>query len=39
MKTRKTRGYVLTFRCIKCGKHDVFARSRLKTESVTAHIK
>ena len=25
MKTGKTQGYVLTFRCINCGKHEVFA--------------
>jgi ribosomal protein S27E len=25
MKTGKTRGYVVTFRCIKCGNHEVFA--------------
>jgi hypothetical protein len=25
MNTRKTRGYVLTFRCINCGRHEVFA--------------
>ena len=25
MKTGETRGYVLTFRCINCGKHEVFA--------------
>ena len=25
MNTGKTRGYVLTFRCIKCGKYEVFA--------------
>jgi len=24
MKTGETRGYVLTFRCINCGKHEVF---------------
>ena len=26
MKTGKTQGYVLTFRCINCGKHEVFAQ-------------
>jgi len=26
MKTGKTQGYVLTFRCTNCGKHEVFAR-------------
>ena len=26
MKTGKTQGYVLTFRCINCGKHEVFAK-------------
>ena len=26
MKTGKTQGYVLTFRCINCGKHGVFAQ-------------
>ena len=26
MKTGKTEGYVLTFRCIYCGKHEVFAQ-------------
>ena len=26
MKTGKTQGYVLTFCCIYCGKHEVFAR-------------
>ena len=26
MKTGKTQGYVLTFRCIYCGKHEVFAQ-------------
>jgi hypothetical protein len=25
MKTGKTQGYVLTFRCINCGKYEVFA--------------
>ena len=25
MNTGKTQGYVLTFRCINCGKHEVFA--------------
>ena len=25
MKTGEPRGYVLTFRCINCGKHEVFA--------------
>ena len=25
MNTRKIRGYVLTFRCINCGRHEVFA--------------
>jgi ribosomal protein S27E len=25
MKTGKTHGYVLTFRCINCGRHEVFA--------------
>jgi len=25
MNTGKTQGYVLTFRCIKCRKHEVFA--------------
>jgi len=25
MNTGRTRGYVLTFRCIKCGKYEVFA--------------
>jgi len=25
MKTGKTRGYVLTFRCVNCGKDEVFA--------------
>jgi ribosomal protein S27E len=25
MKIGKTRGYVLTFRCINCGKHEAFA--------------
>jgi ribosomal protein S27E len=24
MKTEEARGYVLTFRCINCGKHEVF---------------
>ena len=42
MKTGETRAYVLTFRCINCGRHDVFAHcplntSRLKTESVSAY--
>ena len=26
MNTGKTRGYVLTFRCINCGQHEVFAQ-------------
>jgi len=26
MKTGKTQGYVLTFRCINCGKYEVFAK-------------
>jgi ribosomal protein S27E len=26
MNTGKTHGYVLTFRCINCGKHEVFAK-------------
>ena len=26
MKTGKTQGYVLTFRCINCGKHGVIAQ-------------
>ena len=26
MKTGKTQGYLLTFRCINCGKHRVFAQ-------------
>ena len=26
MNTGKTQGYVLTFRCINCGKFEVFAR-------------
>ncbi len=26
MSTGKTCGYVLTFRCINCGKHEVFAQ-------------
>ena len=25
MKAGKTHGYVLTFRCINCGRHEVFA--------------
>jgi len=25
MSTGKTQGYVLTFRCINCGRHEVFA--------------
>jgi Fe-S-cluster-containing hydrogenase component 2 len=25
MNTGKTQGYVLTFRCVNCGKHEVFA--------------
>ena len=25
MNTGKTRGYVLTFRCINCGEHETFA--------------
>jgi hypothetical protein len=25
MNTRKTQGYILTFRCVNCGKHEVFA--------------
>jgi Fe-S-cluster-containing hydrogenase component 2 len=25
MKTGKTQGYVLAFRCVNCGKHEVFA--------------
>ena len=25
MKTGKTQGYVLTFRCINCARHEVFA--------------
>jgi|SRR6516164_3992120 len=32
MKTGKTQGYVLTFRCINCGKHEVFAQ--YPTESI-----
>ena len=26
MKTGKAQGYVLTFRCINCGKYEVFAK-------------
>src|SRR5262252_4765688 len=33
MKTGKTQGYVLTFRCINCGKHEVFALWFAKTLS------
>jgi predicted RNA-binding Zn-ribbon protein involved in translation (DUF1610 family) len=33
MKTGKTRGYVLTFRCVNCGEHDVFAN--YPTEHIT----
>jgi|SRR5215831_8708062 len=33
MKTGETRGYVLTFRCINCGRHDVFAQ--YPTEHIT----
>src|SRR5215469_12744241 len=33
MKTGETRGYVLTFRCINCGKHEVFAN--FPTEHIT----
>jgi len=25
MNTGETRGYILTFRCVNCGKHEVFA--------------
>jgi transcription elongation factor Elf1 len=35
MNTRKTQGYILTFRCVNCGKHEVFANypsERLLTE-------
>jgi len=28
MNTGKTQGYVLTFRCINCGKYEVFANYR-----------
>ena len=31
MKTGKTQGYVLTFRCINCGKYEVFALLRDRT--------
>jgi len=33
MKNGETRGYVLTFRCINCGRHDVFAQ--YPTEHIT----
>jgi len=33
MKTGEPRGYVLTFRCINCGKHEVFANH--PTEHIT----
>jgi len=33
MKTGEPRGYVLTFRCINCGKHEVFAN--YPTEHIT----
>ena len=33
MKTGETRGYVLTFRCVNCGRHDVFAH--FPTEHIT----
>src|SRR6516162_9639967 len=36
MKTGKTQGYLLTFRCINCGKHRVFAQypsGRLESEA------
>ena len=26
MNTRETRGYLLTFRCVNCGKHELFAK-------------
>jgi hypothetical protein len=28
MNTRKTQGYILTFRCVNCGKHEVFSPSK-----------
>ena len=44
MKTGKIRGYVLIFRCIKCGNNEVCAdypteHSFPKNESVTAYIR
>jgi heterodisulfide reductase subunit A-like polyferredoxin len=26
MNTVETQGYILTFRCVNCGKHEVFAK-------------